>query len=223
VLGLLGQLARVGLHQLLGMMVAVSESVADHVAKEGRLWPKEGLATHAMAKLARLARLRRIARWIPMLVARIKANPLLCLVRPDPPPPPARRAPRRPPVPVESPAGFARMAARLAKLMPLFQDPTRDDARDDARALERALARRGVAGIIAGFCRDLRIDVAPIAALFSPPWPDGSPLEDLLPEFVSVAAWLARQVADALAAPPAAGGAMPEAAASPSPVFSSKA
>jgi hypothetical protein len=219
-LELLGQLAKMGLDQLLGVMVALSDSVLAHARQEGGLRPEEGLATHATAKLWRLLRLRRIARWIPMLIARIKANPLLCLARPAPRPAPAARStPRRPPPPVESPAGFARLSARLDKMLSLLQDPTRDDA----RALERALARRGVAGIIVGFCRDLGIDVAPVAALFVPPWEEGSPLEDLLPDYVSIAEWLAREVEAKIAALPAAGGTVPEPAAASSPGFSLKA
>jgi hypothetical protein len=62
-----------------------------------------------------------------------------------------------------------------------------------------------------------------VAALFVPPWEEGSPLEDLLPDYVSIAEWLAREVEAAIAALPAAGGTVPEAAAVSSPAFSLKA
>jgi hypothetical protein len=77
--------------------------------------------------------------------------------------------------------------------------------RDDARALERALARRGVMGVIAGLCRDLRIEAGPHAAIFREPVLHDAPPEEAVSAVLSVRDWLAKIVARVQAAvfPPA--------------------
>lgn len=204
VLDLLGQLAVTGARRLLGMMLGVTAHILAQLQGPdldgpGAAAPEARLGTHVAAGVWRFSRMLRIARWAVMLAARIEANPALCHTLPVPPPvrPRARRAARLAPLPVETPAGYARLLVRLGNLLPLPRNPTRDEA----RALERALARRGVAAIIAGFCRDLGIEIAPYAALFLPPREDGPPLADVLPEVLSVRDWLARLVARELAKP----------------------
>lgn len=196
-LEMMGELAVLGLRRLLGMMLGVTGQILAQADRGRDIRPEERLGTHVAAGVWRFARLLRIARWCVMLAARIEANPQLCLTWPAPIPARARAAARRAPLPVETPAGYARLLARLRRMLPLGRNPTRDEA----RALEQALARRGIVAIIVGFCRDLRIEIAPYAGLFAPRRKDGIPLPELLPGIVSIRDWLAREVAREKAKP----------------------